>query len=631
MFELNIRFQLAALIFVAVILFDFLRSKKIPTVANKKFRVVIICTVINLFCDITTVYTITHMDTVPDTVNKIAHRALYISIAAVVQSFYKYICALDSDKGTENKIVSALCNLPFAAAVASALFLKIYFVCDNEKYAYSQGAAVVAMFFFVGILLLIIISTTVRIRIPAENKIMILCGVGIWITVCIIQYFVPNLLLTGLGISVMLLLVYLAFENPGEYTDHQTGCYNRFAFDSVLNEKMHSEKPFVIDELDAVITRFGYAESHRLMKEMADFLTSLSSKNVYVYRDDCFAFFSDNEGTTETVCCAIRKRLGGTWVLQGMPVAVSAHADVLRFPDFAHNCAEVNDILKYAGEHVESGKPVNVIDKKCADGFKHETELVALLKNAVENDGFDVYYQPIYNLEKEKYTSAEALIRLSDTGSFGQVSPDEFIPVAEKNGLITDIGNIVLKKVCRFISGNRINELGIDYVEVNLSGVQIVNSSLPDDIMAVLNEHNVPSHFLNFEMAETAETSNHMAVNIHRIRSGGSGFSLEDFGKVGSGLSKITDNGFDIIKLDKSLVQPCLDRENKKAGIILESLIGMIRQLGIEIAAEGVETEEMANELISDGVNYLQGYYYSRPLSEGKFLEFIKQHNMKGT
>lgn len=86
MFELNIRFQLAALIFVAVILFDFLRSKKIPTVANKKFRVVIICTVINLFCDITTVYTITHMDTVPDTVNKIAHRALYISIAAVVQA-----------------------------------------------------------------------------------------------------------------------------------------------------------------------------------------------------------------------------------------------------------------------------------------------------------------------------------------------------------------------------------------------------------------------------------------------------------------------------------------------------------------------------------------------------------------
>ena len=465
---------------------------------------------------------------------------------------------------------------------------------------------------------------------------MILCGVGIWITVCIIQYFVPNLLLTGLGISVMLLLVYLAFENPGEYTDHQTGCYNRFAFDSVLNEKMHSEKPFdiisvVIDELDAVIARFGYAESHRLMKEMADFLTSLSGKNVYVYRDDCFAFFSDNEGTTETVCCAIQKRLGGTWVLQGMPVAVRAHADVLRFPDFAHNCAEVNDILKYAGEHVESGKLVNVIDKKCADGFKHETVLVALLKNAIENDGFDVYYQPIYNLEKEKYTSAEALIRLNDTGSFGQVSPDEFIPVAEKNGLITDIGNIVLKKVCRFISGNRINELGIKFVEINLSGVQIVNSALPDDILTALSEHNVPAHFLNFEMAETVEPSEHMTVNIHRIRSGGSGFSLEDFGKMGLGLSKITDNGFDVVKLDKSLVQPCLERENKKAGIILESLIGMIRQIGIGVAAEGVETEEMANELIADGVNYLQGYYYSRPLSEGKFLEFIKQHNMKGT
>ena len=185
--------------------------------------------------------------------------------------------------------------------------------------------------------------------------------------------------------------------------------------------------------------------------------------------------------------------------------------------------------------------------------------------------------------------------------------------------------------MCRFISGNRINELGIKFVEINLSGVQIVNSALPDDILTALSEHNVPAHFLNFEMAETVEPSEHMTVNIHRIRSGGSGFSLEDFGKMGLGLSKITDNGFDVVKLDKSLVQPCLDRENKKAGIILESLIGMIRQIGIGVAAEGVETEEMANELIADGVNYLQGYYYSRPLSEGKFLEFIKQHNMKGT
>ena len=203
--------------------------------------------------------------------------------------------------------------------------------------------------------------------------------------------------------------------------------------------------------------------------------------------------------------------------------------------------------------------------------------------------------------------------------------------MAEKNGLMTDIDSIVLKKVCRFISGNRINELGIKYVEINLSGVQIVNSNLPDDILSALSEHNVPAHFLNFEMPETVESSEHTTVNIHRIRSGGSGFSLEDFGKVGSGLSKISDSGFDVIKLDKSLVQPSLDRSNKKAGIILESLIGMIRQLGIGVAAEGVETEEMANELIADGVNYLQGYYYSRPLSEGKFLDFIKQHNMKGT
>lgn len=128
-----------------------------------------------------------------------------------------------------------------------------------------------------------------------------------------------------------------------------------------------------------------------------------------------------------------------------MPVAVSAHADVLRFPDFAHNCAEVNDILKYAGEHVESGKLVNVIDKKCADGFKHETELVALLKMRLKMT-VSTYIISLYTTLKRKIHFCGSAYPPQRRRQLRSGIARRVHSRGGKNGLITDIGNIVLKR-----------------------------------------------------------------------------------------------------------------------------------------------------------------------------------------
>ena len=634
MFELNIRLQTAALLFVAVILFDFFRSRKVPTTANRNFRLMIILTVVNLIIDITTVYTITHMDIIPDSVNVAVHRLLYISIAAVVESFGCYVSSLDSDKGAENHIMALLRHLPFTCAVICAFLLDVWFYTDNVSYAYSQGAAVISTFIFVGIQILLIMAETVKIRIERSNKVMIFAGVLVWIAVCVIQYFVPQLLLTGLGISVMLLFVYLSFENPAEYIDRRSGCYNRYAFDSVLREKMHSSKSFfiintVIDELSIIIARYGYGSGHRLMNELGAFLMERSDK-VYIFHDNALAFFTDSRSEAEELCRRIEARLSGTWTIKGTPIPVKSHADVLEFPDFAHNFDEINETLKYASEHVSSDKIINIIDNGCVAGYKRETAVLFALREAVKNDNFEVYYQPIYNAQKKKFTSAEALVRMKNSGNLGYISPDEFIPIAERNGLIMEIGQIVFNQVCRFIKEKALAEKGLEYIEVNISGVQITNDELPDQLSSTLEKYSIEPGFINLEITETAavQSQQKMKINLTRIKDNGCTFSMDDFGTGYSNLSSIADASFDIIKLDKSLIWPCFDqslsvKEQLKSRVIMCSVISMILELNIAIVAEGVETAEQAEELISRGVTFLQGYYYSKPLPAEQFCNFI--------
>lgn len=638
MFDLNIRFQIASVIFCCIILFDFLRSKKIPTVTNRYFVIMAAATVINLGFDITTVYTITHMDTVPDSINRFAHRGLYLTIACAVECFYKYVCSLDNDRGSENRILYRLLDIPFAASVFCSLFLPFWFYSDYNLYAYSQGAAVTGLFICVGVQLVVIVARTIKNKISVQNKAMIITGICVWVAVCLIQLLVPRMLLTGLGITIMLMFVYLSFENPAEYVDHITGCYNKYAFDSVLRERIYSAKPFfiinvVFEDMNHVVSRFGYSAAHSILRQLRTFLSENVSRSVYLFSDNALAVFISGKEDTDRACGVIKDRLEKKWDVNGAPIMAKTHADVLEFPDFAHSASEVNSTLRHFCEYSIGTEIINYVDDSCISDIRRQSAVRALLREAIKNDGFNVLYQPIYSVRKKGFASAEALLRLKDTETIGFVSPDEFIPIAEKTGLISDIGNIVFEKVCRFISENHLEKMGIEYIEINISGIQAVNTSLSEQLSEILHKYNVPPRFINLEITETAavQSAELMKLNFSKLRSMNCSLSLDDFGSGYSNLSKIADISYRLIKLDKSLIWSCFDddaptKQIYDSRVILNNVISMISQLSIEIVAEGVETEEQAEELASKGINFLQGYYYSRPLTEKDFLSFIREH-----
>lgn len=191
------------------------------------------------------------------------------------------------------------------------------------------------------------------------------------------------------------------------------------------------------------------------------------------------------------------------------------------------------------------------------------------------------------------------------------------------------IGDQVFSKVCQFIKDNEVEKLGIKYIEVNLSGIQIADPTIPFRLHQTVKSYGLDPKMINLEVTETALVrSGKVALdNMEKLKSFGYKFSMDDFGTGYSNLSQVAAVKYDLVKMDKSLIWPAFEPNNEQARTIMIACIKMFHTLGISVVAEGVETAEQAEVLATNGVEFLQGYHYSKPVKEDKFLEFVQEFN----
>ena len=326
----------------------------------------------------------------------------------------------------------------------------------------------------------------------------------------------------------------------------------------------------------------------------------------------------------------IRTLFSKPWMLKGADYYCTMSMGVVRFPtegDTVEELIKKADIALYAAKC--SGKNrVEFYDENVESTSFRRLDMEKNMRNATRNafDEFEVYYQPIYSLSAKRYNSAEALLRLYDE-KYGYVRPDIFIPAAEKSGMIHKIGKFVLEEVCRFIVSDKFKELGLDYIEVNLSVIQCMSSELADDVREIMNRYNVSSEQLNLEITETAAAyaQTTMMNNIEELNDDGIAFSLDDFGTGYSNMKRIASMPFAIVKLDKTFTEM---NENDKMLKVVKNTISMVRDMNLRILVEGVETLESFKEFKALGVDYIQGYYFSKPLPMEKFVSEVKRVNM---
>ena len=184
---------------------------------------------------------------------------------------------------------------------------------------------------------------------------------------------------------------------------------------------------------------------------------------------------------------------------------------------------------------------------------------------------------------------------------------------------------MVLESVCRFLQKEDITQYGLHYIEVNLSIIECMQDILPQEIGKILDKYGVSPQLLNLEITETAlaQSKTILADNMHKINEMGVSFSLDDYGTGYSTITYMMTLPFKIVKIDKSILWSSF--ENERAMIALCASINMIKDMNMEIVVEGVESREMADRLIQLGTDYLQGYYFSKPLPEKQFIECVSK------
>ncbi|MBP5605988.1 MAG: EAL domain-containing protein, partial [Ruminiclostridium sp.] len=257
--------------------------------------------------------------------------------------------------------------------------------------------------------------------------------------------------------------------------------------------------------------------------------------------------------------------------------------------------------------------------------FRINNNIDKILTRAIINNNFEMYYQPIYSVKDKKFLSAEALIRLNDE-EFGFISPGLFIPAAERMGLMNPIGDFVLESVFSFISSEDFYDLGMDYIELNLSVAQCIQSDLSDKIFALGKKYYVNPDRVNLEITETTYENIGGVVdqNIRTLSENGFSFSLDDYGTGYSNMHRISRIPLKIIKIDKTMVD---DMTNDSGMSVMRNTVAMIKDIDKEIVCEGIENAGQLECLSELGVDYIQGYYFSKPLPKKEFISFIKEKN----
>jgi diguanylate cyclase (GGDEF)-like protein/PAS domain S-box-containing protein len=244
------------------------------------------------------------------------------------------------------------------------------------------------------------------------------------------------------------------------------------------------------------------------------------------------------------------------------------------------------------------------------------------LRKAVESRDFKLFYQPLVSLTDGKMTGAEALIRWRDA-ELGDISPAEFIPIAEESGLIVSLGDWVVREACRCRQEWRMMGLDVPPVSINMAGVQLRQLGCVEGLLDVLNEFGVAPSEVEIEVTETGllDTSAVSRENLVRMRNAGMRIALDDFGVGFSSLAHLRDLPIHRLKIDRSFTVECM--RDARTLTIVKAVIEMARSLGINVTAEGIETQAQQTWMQHLGCDSAQGYLFARPMSADDFLKLF--------
>lgn len=640
----NIVPEFLSMVMILIMMLHSSKKQEMFAPRSRWFNICLSCSFLNILLDILSIYITDYPDYTPLWVMYLIN-ALFFASAAVVMVVLTFYLIILIYKQSQQKIIRHISRviilIPttifFLLSLLSPITHSIFYFDDNK--IYHQGPLIYLAFVSLIVCAVVSIIGTIIEKKNLDNNIIILTvAISVIINaLLIIQYNYPILILSGTCIAYTNFLLFISFQNKSINVDHLTGLGNREAFYNSLicfaNTHIDFKVVFVgLRSFKNINDKYGQRAGDSFIIKVANFLGSLR-KNGLLYRFNGVEFvfllpqISDNDFMV--LLSRITERFSHHWKIGYMQCMLNVSIVDISYPEDVNNSNDLMTMVEGALRMAKSNKSKNVpvhLSQRIRNEIFRRNELVDLIKQATVCRNFSLCYQPVYDCNENRFVSAESLIRMHD-GNGQPISPGEFIPIAEEIGSVVNIGWYVLEEVCHFLSTHR--DININSISINLSQQQFMEPQLVNRITETLEKYDVEPSKLKLELTERVieKDTEHIKIIMNLLQQKGIGCYMDDFGTGYSNLFHVINLPFECVKLDRSLIGDINNNITSDIGqrFLIESLIRSFQFIGAKVIAEGVEQESLVNTIRQIGVDMIQSFYFSKPLNEQNFLEFLSE------
>lgn len=617
---------------ITFLIFYFLQPH-IPISKNRAFLRVLMIEIFIIFIDIISSRALENYNSYSVRFHLVCNIIFFVAFFLRSAFFFHFTYVLFTPKAerTPKNLLTTYSVFLICILVALAnFFTPTLFILDESGYHryIFYNVLYICSFFYVGVSLLVLVINRRKLR--KNLFISAITFNTILFAGYTIRLLFPHYLIMDFFCMLAIIVMYLSFEDSAVYIESRTQAFRLEAL-SLLIEELLGKQPFILgiqihnyNDMREIYTGPRIDDALGLI---AAFLKkSYPDLSCFYINSGRFVMIGDtSEYDFEIEKEHIRERFKKPWKNPGIDMEV--YLDV----HFMEVCQHLNvdnaenllqGILSAFNNISELSDADMVISEETLDNIKKVTDVKRIVQKAVENKNVEMFLQPIVSAKNHKLVGAEALARIRDSEG-NIISPGIFIPIAEKTGLINRLGEQMLEKTCNFMNTNKIEELGLSWINVNLSPLQFLKRDLSKRFTSIIEKYQVDPEKIHLEITEEAMIDYALLKKqVFDIKNAGFEFVLDDFGAGYSNVTRLNKYPFVNIKFDMQVVWEYFNTKEE----ILPALVQAFKHSGFTVTAEGIESKAMAKGMEELGCDYLQGFYFSQPLPVD---EFIKKYGKK--
>ena len=623
----NTSFVLPSLLVLVILLAYYFFRPRLANRMNKAFLILIVTDVATILTDVLATLADEQYEALPLPLVSLLNLLYFVSFIARILAFFYLtlvVLKLDIPRFSWIKHTASLVFILCEGIVLSSPFTGAVYSVDSAGYHRGPlyGILPACSFFYLafGIILLICFGKRTR----KSFLISAFAFHFILIAGNIVRILYPQYLVMNVFCLLAILIIFLAFENPDLYITDRGPAFNTRAFTEWLDDPLHRKNKkalgFAIRNYNDERSMYGGIQMDQGLGLIISWLVKRFPHFLLFYlRGGNFALVGAENADWETIRRDISERFQQPWRADSVELNLNVTYVEIGLSGQDTTSDRIVNTLIYALDEAGESADIeqSVMSQETLQKFDAQIEIKRWLDQAIDNDQVEVFLQPIIDSHTRQVFFAEALARIRDDGG-KLIPPGLFIPIAEKNGQINLLGEQVLRKTCAFLRERGAQASALRWINVNLSPIQCMNSGLAPLFSSILQKYNVPVDKIHLEITEEAMLNyDKQARQIEALQRSGFQIAVDDYGSGFSNLHQVKKHAFSNIKLDMSIVWDYVrDRDS-----LLPALVQAFKQMGFSITAEGVETKEAADALTEIGCDYLQGYYFSKPLPLNEFIE----------